>query len=74
MKEYRIGDRIRELRRQCGLTQKQTADALGVTQQAVCRWERNQALPGAAHLRPLASLLGTTADALLADPPEEDRG
>ena len=37
--ELKIGERIRELRRSADLTQEELADRLGVSPQAVSRWE-----------------------------------
>ena len=60
-----IGKNIQQLRREKGLTQEQTAGALGVTSAAVSKWETGAAVPDVALLCPLARLLGTTVDGLL---------
>ena len=65
MNPVAIGAYIGFLRRQRGLTQKELASRLGVTTQAVSKWENADNLPDAALLLPLAEALHTTADALL---------
>ena len=60
-----IGAYIGFLRRQRGLTQKELASRLGVTTQAVSKWEHADNLPDAGILLPLAEALHTTTDALL---------
>ena len=60
-----IGSYISFLRRQRGLTQKELASRLGVSTQAVSKWENADNLPDAGMLLPLAEALHTTADALL---------
>ena len=40
-----LGQRIQELRKRAGLTQEQLAEQLGVTRQAVSKWESNTAAP-----------------------------
>ena len=52
-------------RERAGLTQKETADALGVDQSAVSLWENGKNYPRAAQLVKLASLYGCTVDELL---------
>ena len=44
MNHQKIGDLIRRLRREQGLTQLQLAGALGVTDKAVSKWERGGSL------------------------------
>lgn len=60
-----IGQRIRNYRRRQNLTQGKLAEYLGVTDQAVSKWERGTAVPDIALLAPLTRLLGCTADELL---------
>lgn len=60
-----IGAYIALLRRSRGLTQKELAARLGVSIQAVSKWENAENLPDAGILLPLAEALHTTADALL---------
>lgn len=52
---------VRTERRALGLTQTQLADALGVSQGMVSRWERGRATPEAAHLAALAALAQPTS-------------
>ena len=59
-----IGMNIRTLRQQKGLTQEQTAAQLGVTAQAVSKWETGANTPDIALLPALAELFGVSIDAL----------
>lgn len=60
-----ISARLKFLRRSRGLTQKQFADALGLTQQAVSQWERDDAEPRLAALKDIANFYNVTTDFLL---------
>lgn len=60
MDNAKTGALIRELRREKGITQKQLADALHVTDKAVSKWERGICAPDLALLEPLANDLGCT--------------
>ena len=51
-------------RRELGLTQEGLAQKLGVTNQAVSKWESGQSCPDIALLPALADLFGITIDAL----------
>lgn len=53
------------LRRRAGYTQESLAEVLGVSRQAVSKWEGGQGLPEAATLLTLADLLGCSLDALM---------
>lgn len=53
------------LRRRAGYTQESLAEALGVSRQAVGKWESGQALPEAATLLTLADLLDCSLDQLM---------
>ena len=60
MDNEKTGALIRELRREKGITQRQLADALHVTDKAVSKWERGICAPDLALLEPLAKVLGCT--------------
>ncbi|MBQ8556117.1 MAG: methyltransferase domain-containing protein [Clostridia bacterium] len=60
-----IGSYIALLRRERGLSQRELAGRLGVSCQAVSKWENGENLPDASILLPLSEVLHTTADALL---------
>ena len=63
--EETLGKRIVQHRKRLGLTQDQLAEKLGVTAQAVSKWENDQSCPDISTLPRLAALFGTTTDALL---------
>lgn len=63
--EETLGRRIVYHRKQLGLTQDQLAERLGVTAQAVSKWENDLSCPDINMLPKLAELFGTTTDALL---------
>jgi len=52
-----IGKRISEQRKKCGLTQEQLAERLGVTPQAVSKWENGRNLPDIDNLLAIADCL-----------------
>ena len=54
--------RLKQLRKEMGLSQKSLSEHLGVTQQAVGKWETGRSSPDPATLARLAELLETTAD------------
>ena len=68
-----MGRRIAALRRQAGLTQEQVAERLGVTAQAVSKWENDVSCPDISLLPGLAELLGVSTDELLGVRPVEPR-
>ena len=53
-----LGEKIASARKEKGMTQEMLAEKLGVTRQAVARWETGKALPGTANLFMLRQLLG----------------
>jgi transcriptional regulator with XRE-family HTH domain len=59
-----IGTRLREVRRQRGITLKQVADAAGVTESFVSQVERGAANPSVATLRRIAEALGESMASL----------
>lgn len=65
MDMIKIGGYIQHLRKAAGMTQKQLAEKLGVSFQAVSKWENGDTLPDTGLLLDLCSVLNTTADKLL---------
>jgi transcriptional regulator with XRE-family HTH domain len=65
MPELMLAQNIRRLRLQGGMTQEELAERLGVTGQAVSRWERGECCPDITLLPGLSNLFGVTADELL---------
>jgi HTH-type transcriptional regulator/antitoxin HipB len=61
----KIADRLVELRKKNGLSQEQLADKLGLSRQAVAKWERAEASPDTDNLICLAKLYGVSLDDLL---------
>lgn len=59
-----IGNKIRELRKQRGITQEQLAESIGISFQAVSKWENNIALPDITLAPVLASYFGVSMDEL----------
>lgn len=57
-----IGTRIRALRIQKGYTQEYLANQLGISRQAVHKWEKNETRPDTDNLILLAEILGTTVE------------
>lgn len=60
-----IGKRISYLRKEKGITQEEMAEKLGVTPQAVSKWENDISYPDITLLPKIAELLGVTVDELL---------
>lgn len=61
----KIGKIISELRAQNGITQEQLAEAVGVSAQAVSKWENNGSFPDITLLEPLASYFQVSIDKLM---------
>lgn len=65
-----MGSKLAQARRKHNLTQEQLAEQLGVTRQAVSRWESDTAYPETDKIVRMSQLLGVSCDWLLRD--EED--
>ena len=69
-----MGGRIRKLRTERGLSQEALAEALGISRQAVAKWEGEQSAPSAGNLTAMAELFGVPVTAITAPEPEEAPG
>lgn len=60
-----MGEIISTLRKEKGMTQKELADKLGITDKAVSKWERNVSFPDTATIPKLAEILGISVEELM---------
>lgn len=60
-----IGAKIQTLRKQRGLSQEQLAEALGVSRQAVSKWEAEQSVPDIDKIITICDYFGVTTDYIL---------
>lgn len=65
MEQLKIGEQITFLRKQKGLTQEQVAQALGVSNQAVSKWESAQCSPDIQLLPEIAQYFNVSIDRLM---------
>ena len=61
----KFAERLKELRLEANLSQRDLAKALGVSQPAVARWEANLQTPNIAVLMAVAKFFDVTTDYLL---------
>lgn len=64
---YNLGAKIAELRKEKAMTQNDLADVLGVSSQAVSKWEIGASYPDISLIPKISKLLETSADYLLND-------
>ena len=62
-----LADKIIELRKKNGWSQEELADKLGVSRQAVSKWEGAQAVPDMNRVLKLSEIFGVSTDFLLKD-------
>ena len=60
-----LGEVLKEHRTRCSMTQEFVAEAMGVTRQAVSKWENGTADPSTSNLLKLAKLYGITSEELI---------
>ncbi|WP_294808272.1 helix-turn-helix domain-containing protein [uncultured Gemmiger sp.] len=60
-----LGQNIQTARKAKGISQETLAEKIGVSRQALGKWEKDTALPGVDNLQALAQELGVSVDALL---------
>lgn len=67
-----IGQNIRQLRKEHEMTQEELAVAIGVTPQAISKWEKDTGLPDIRQIIPLANVFRVSTDVLLGVEPPVD--
>ena len=60
-----LGEAIRDHRTRCKMTQEFVAESIGVSRQAVSKWESGATDPSTSNLFALANLFGISAEELL---------
>ena len=68
----KLSEKILYSRKRAGLSQEALADMVGVSRQAVSKWETGEALPETAKLPALGTALGVSLDWLLSDAEPEE--
>lgn len=63
---------LKIFRKQCGFTQEEIAEKLGVSRQAVAKWERGETLPDIESCIKLADIYEITVDMLVRNMDEEE--
>lgn len=64
-----IGEKIYTLRTKCGMTQEQLAEKIGVSRQAISKWESDVSVPEINKLKALANLFQVTLDEMMGEKP-----
>lgn len=67
-----IGKRLRELRKNQGLTQEQVAEKLGVARTNIIKHEQNKMIPRPYHLEAYSKIYNTTISDILGESQEEN--
>ena len=62
-----LGEKIKEARKQSGLSQEQLAEKMSVSRSAIAKWETDKGLPDIDNLKALAGFLNVSVDYLLDD-------
>ena len=60
-----LGEALKQHREECKMTQEFVAESIGVSRQAVSKWETGASDPSTSNLLTLAKLFNTTAEELL---------
>lgn len=65
--KHSLGEELRAHRTRCHMTQEFVAESLGVSRQAVSKWENGTSDPSTSNLFALAKLYGVSVEELLRD-------
>ncbi len=67
----KLHEKIYYYRKKCGISQEVLAEKIGVSRQAVSKWETGDALPEVTKLKALSEIFGVTVDFLLNEDEDE---
>ncbi len=62
-----LGEKLKEARKQVGLSQEQLAEKMGISHSDVAKWETDKGMPDIDNLKILSSLVNVTIDYLVDD-------
>ena len=62
-----FGEKLKSIRKQAGMSQEQLAEKLGVSRQAVTKWETDAGIPDIENLMAVSALFGISIDELLSN-------
>ena len=62
-----FSEKLKEIRKKEGISQEQLAEKIGVTRQAITKWETGKGLPDVENMVIIAEIFKTTIDELLMD-------
>ncbi|MDO4747804.1 MAG: helix-turn-helix transcriptional regulator [Eubacteriales bacterium] len=68
-----LGEKIKEARKQCMLSQEELAEKMSVSRSAIAKWETDKGLPDIDNLKMIAKTLNVSLDYLLDDSDESER-
>ena len=60
-----FGEKLKEARKEAGLSQEQFAEKMNVSRSAIAKWESDKGMPDVNNLKMMAQLLGISLDYLL---------
>ena len=60
-----FGEKLKEARKEAGLSQEQFAEKMGVSRSAIAKWESDKGMPDVNNLKAMAQLLNISVDYLL---------
>jgi transcriptional regulator with XRE-family HTH domain len=67
----KVGEFLKSKRKQAGITQSYVAEKLGISPQAVSKWERGENLPDVTFFPDIAALYSTTIEAIIGTEPKQ---
>ncbi len=68
-----LGEKLKSCRTKKKLSQEKVAELVGVSRQAVTKWENNQTVPNSNNLITLASIYGVSLDELVTEKQEDEK-